>query len=164
MKSERSVSVSADRPTGPQRKPKKEKVRIRPLPPDTNTAPPRNRRGRTQMHSSGFGRSGRRLTVYLTEPFQRRHHSDRLAGILTLFHSAGNPGVQAARYELVKIVPHFFLLVNRKPLDCPTGSVLTWEKDQPIIIQVPLLCLPKPGRHDLTKEHIIWICFYIWLS
>ena len=66
------------------------------------------------MHCSGFGESGSRLTVYLTEP-SRGHHSDRLAGILTPFHSAGISGVQAASYELVKIVPQTCPFVKRKP-------------------------------------------------
>ena len=85
------------------------------------------------MHCSGFGESGSRLTVYLTEP-SRGHHSDRLAGILTPFHSAGTSGVQTALYELVEIVPQKGPFVKRKPYGFATGAMLTGKRKGPIII------------------------------
>src|SRR5699024_8281801 len=59
---------------------------------------------------------------------------DRLAGILTPFHSAGTSGVQTALYELVEIVPQKGPFVKRKPYGFATGAMLTGQRTGPIII------------------------------
>ena len=63
------------------------------------------------MCSSGFGRKKPSCHVSDLSPLHWEHHSDRLAGTLTLFH--GPPGrLQLAHYKIGHIVPYTFPAVK----------------------------------------------------
>ena len=91
----------------PQGEPWKHKVlsgtKKRPVCRRTHNKSPATWRGRTEIRDSGSGRTPP-SAMYLTYPRLRRHHSDRLAGLLTLFH-VPHQRPQTARYSIVFSIP-----------------------------------------------------------